>query len=204
MKKARHMANDTADIQKTVEEVQQELDALVKTHERLNTAHNKLKDDHRELKASTTDATALQSQLEKLTNDKSKILREKDELQTAFDAHKKEVQVKEMKTQLTAALGEASARNPSTALKLIDLTTLKFDEDGQVQAASLAAAIEAIKVSDPELFKDGSEAVAPKTPSIKPAIDRITQSAYEVEVAAAVKKGSQKELEEVIAKYQRV
>lgn len=194
------MANDTADTPtKTVEELSSELEAAVKNYEKLNTAHDKLKGDFKELKASSIDATSLQQQLEKLTNDKSKLLREKEELQVAFDTFKDAAKLKDTKEALLLALKDTI--NPNTALKLIDQSSLQFDAEGKVVPDSLTAAVASLKESDPELFRAPGTESPVRTPSIKPAVDKVTNSAYETEVAAAVKKGSQKELEEVYAKY---
>lgn len=51
-----------------------------------------------------------------------------------------------------AALAEAKAVKPATAVKTLDVSTVKLDKDGNVDEAALKAAIEALKKSDPYLF----------------------------------------------------
>jgi DNA repair exonuclease SbcCD ATPase subunit len=202
-------SEQTGDGQKTVEELQKELTDSVKNYEKLNTAHEKLKADLTSMKATSSDANELQKQIEKHVTDKSKLLREKEELARSFDDYKKDSQKKEMRSALTTALDEAGARNSSTALKLIDLETIKFDDKGQVLIDSLTQAIDALKTSDPVLFKEEGEAdpkalSSPAVPSIKDAVNKVSKTAYETEMAAAVEAGDQKKLEAVFEKYYRV
>jgi len=184
---------------KTAEELQTELDALTKTHTNLSTAHEKLKQDHRDLKATHSDAAELTKQIERLHSEKAKLLKENGELQVAFDDYRSKVQEKDLKVSVLTALSEVSG-SPETCLKLLDLSTIKLNEQGEPTEESLTAAIDALKTTDPILFGETTKA-APKTPPIKAAIEKQTQSAYETELAAAVKAGSWQQYDEVMAKY---
>lgn len=198
---------------KSAEELQKLLNDANSKYENLQTAHDKLKEDLKTLKATSSDAAELQKQIEKHVTDKSKLMREKDELQNSFDGYKKDIQKQAMKQHLTTALEEAGARNASTAMKLIDLEAIKFDDSGNVVQQSVADAVLAIKTSDPVLFKEEGEVdpkstasgsttgTSPPTPAVKAAVDRVTKSAYETEMAAAVKSGKQENVEAVAQKY---
>lgn len=201
---------------KSVEELQKELDALKTSYEKLDTAHNKLKDDHRDLKATSSDATDLQKQLDKALTDKSKLIKEKDELAGTFETFKKELQKKDLKLHVSTALEAAGAKNSSTAMKLLDLDAIKFDENGDVVPESVAEVINAVQTSDPILFwQEGenrpdpksvttpaaSTVTTPTAPSVKPAVQVVTKSAYETEMAEAVKSGKQENVDAVAQKY---
>lgn len=195
---------DTADAPtKTVEELQEELQAEVKKYERLTTAHEKLKADLQNLKAAQADVASIQAQLEKAIGEKSKLLREKADLEKSLEDVKKEGQLKDARSALSTALDAAGVERKAlqTALKLANLTDLKF-ENGEVSTDSLTTVVEALKESDPILFTEG-EKTSPSSPPVRHAVEKVTQSAYETEIAAAVKKGDQKELEAVYAKYHR-
>ena len=157
------VSEQTGDGQNTVEELQKEVNEWKTKYENLDRIHGKLKDDHRDLKATSGDAANLQQQVDRAVADKSKLMREKDELQQAFDGYKQEVQKKELKQHLTTALEAAGAKNASTAMKLLDLDAVKFDEQGNVIQQSVADAINAIQTSDPVLFWQEGENTDPKS-----------------------------------------
>ena len=207
-------ANTGDDQTKSIEDLQAELSDLKDKLSREQSQVTKLRADLTEAKANSGNQASLQSQIDKLITEKSKLMKEKDDLSVAFDAHKKNVQVAAAKQHLTTALEEAGARNAATAMKLIDMSAVAFDENGQVVLTSIAEVVNAVKTSDPVLFKDEGEAApnvaaTPKSaptivgqpPAVKHAADRLTKSGYEVELAAAEATGRQENIDAVFDKY---
>lgn len=200
------MTNATAvdEQNKTVEELQTERDEAMENYAKLTKAHNKLKEDLTNMKAGIADAGSLQKQIENLTTDKTKLMREKDELKSEFDYFKSDIKQKETKQLVTSALEEAGVKSTATALKLLDMEAIKFDESGAVIPESLQGAIEALKTEHEIIFSSEKDVTTkPSAPAVKHAVDTVTKSAYEAEMAAAVKSGSMQQLEEVFAKYQK-
>ena len=198
------MASEQGDnLTKSVTELQKELDAAVQRYEKLNTAHEKLKDDHRELKNTSSDAAELQKQIQNHIKDKTKMLNDTEKLQADFDAYKKDATKKDLKLAAQTALTDLVKPGAlATALKLISLDGIELDEKGAVKADSLTAAVDALKLSDGVLFKGEGDSSGLTTPAVKRAADKVTSSAYETEIAAAVAAGDQKLLDAVVAKYQ--
>ena len=205
------VSEQPGDSGKTVEELQKEVKDLTTKYENLDKAHTTLKDDHRNLKATSSDAAELQKQIEKHVTDKSKLMREKDELQTSYDGYKKNVQGKDLKQHVTTALDAAGAgkRSP-TALKLVDMAAIKFDDTGNVIQESVTEAIKAVQTSDPWLFEgdvvpngmnSSSTTSTSQAPPVKGAVNRVTKSAYETEMDEAVRSGNAAKVEEVAQKY---
>jgi len=188
---------------KTVEELEAERDDFKTKYENLTRAHTKLQTDLRELKTKLSEADELHKQISKHVDEKNKLQAEKNKALEDLESFKKEVRTKETKQLLTKQLEEAGAKAPATALKLLDLDAIKFNDKGEADVESITAAIEALKESDSILFGEPAEAKpsTPATPKVKHAVDKITKSAYEAEMEAAVKAGNQKQLEEVFAKY---
>lgn len=206
-------ANTGDDQTKSVEELQAELNEWKSKYENTDRSNVKLRADLTEAKANSGAAKSLQDQIDKLVTEKSRLMQEKNELQTAFEGHKKEVQMATAKQHLTTALEEAGARSVPTAMKLIDMNAITFDENGQVNLTSIADVVNAVKTSDSVLFKEQAEVPngqttpnsAPTTvgqpPAVKHAADRLTKSGYETELATAMKTGRQENIDAVFAKY---
>lgn len=188
---------------KTIEELEAERAAAVENYEKLNRAHNKLKDDFRDLKTKVSEGDELHKQIAKHVDEKNRIQSEKNKALEELDNFKKEVRHKETKQLLTTKLEEAGVRAPATALRLLDMDAIKFDDKGEVVLDTITAAIESLKETDSILFAEPADTKpsTPATPKVKPAVDIVTKSAFEAEMAAAVKSGSQQQLEEVFAKY---
>lgn len=206
-------ANTGDDQTKSIDDLQSELNQAKSMYENADKANVKLRADLAEAKANSGNQASLQSQIDKLVTEKSKLMREKDDLQSGFETFKKDVQVNTAKQHLTTALEEAGARNTSTAMKLIDMSAVTFDENGQVVLTSIAEAVNAIKTSDPVLFKEQGEVpnvvttqnsgptIVGQPPAVKHAADRLTKSGYETELAKAEATGKQSEIDAVFAKY---
>lgn len=180
---------------KTAAELEEERDAMALKYENLTRAHEKLKGDLKEFKTNMTDVSTLKQEIEALVAEKTKIAGD-------FDSFKSEIKQKETKQLLTSKLEEAGVKSTTTALKLLDMDAIQFDEAGAVIEDSVSAAIAALKAEHEIIFAGTEATPKPKAPAVKHAVDTVTKSAYETEMAAAVKSGSQKQLEEVFAKYQ--
>lgn len=201
-----------ADVNNPGDDQAKSIDDLTKQLEALQVKHEKLNTDYRDLKAASADTATLQKQLDKAVGEKSKLMAEKEELQTQFTAFKEDLSKKELDQTLTTALEAAGARNPSTVKKFLDPALVKRDENGNVDHASLAEAINAIKVSDGYMFKDEGD-VPPKVemtstpttggqlPRVKHAADKLTNSGYQTELEAAALTGRQENIDAVIAKH---
>lgn len=173
----------------------------------------KAEGDLNEAQTSLTSFGDLQDKLNRAVTDKSKALREKEQAETSLKEYKGEVLKKEVSTHLTTALEEAGARSTSTVMKLIDLNSLNVvDEHGVVALDKIAEAVNAVKTSDPVLFKEEGEADLKKSttsesttsgrlPQVKHAADRLTQSGFETALAAAVKTGKQSEIDSVVSQF---
>lgn len=176
---------------KNVEGLTKELAAMTTKYNNLEAAHTTTKEDLRVAKASTADIIKLQKELDKSIAEKSALMVKIGEADDALKAFKSDVTKDKVKSVLSTALDEAGARNSSTAMKLLDMSSEGLvDENGIVVPAKIAELIGALKTSDPVLFREDGESgvlpkVVPKSPTVKHAEDRITKSAYETEMAAA-------------------
>lgn len=99
--------------------------------------------------------------LKKAKADLDKIREEsKTEQEKAVDAARKEGEAsgrtasdaRVVRAEAKAALATANAKNPDSAVKLLNLDGIKVGEDGEVDAEALKAKIEALKESDDYLF----------------------------------------------------
>lgn len=205
------------DQNKSIEDLIKERNEWKSKYENTNDANKKLREDLAEAKAASGDAINLQKQIDRLITEKSKLMNEKNEIQSAFDGYKKEVQMNSAKQHLTTALEEAGARSTSTVMKLIDLSAITFDENGQVDVTSIANIVNSVKTSDPVLFKEPGElrpkseqtpssgsTIAGQLPAVKHAADRLTKTGFQTELDAAVASGKQENIEAVMAKYHTV
>lgn len=199
--------NSGADQSKNTDDLQAEIESL-------KAKLTKTEGDLNEAKANLTSFADIQDRLNRAVTEKSKVLREKDEAEQALKSYKADVLKKDVSTHLTTALEEAGVRSVSTALKFIDLDNLNVvDENGVVALDKIAEAVNAVKTSDPVLFKDEGEVADPKKstasapttggplPPVKRAADRMTQSGFDTALAAAVKTGKQSEVDAVVAQY---
>lgn len=167
-----------------------------------------IKTELRKLKADQT-ATDIQAQLDELLLEKSKLadqLKSEQEARTQLEGSIKEGK---LNSALSTALEAAGARSTSTVLKLIDKSSIQFDESGNVITDSVVAAITAIQESDPILFgeiTDPKSSTDGKIPTGSPfsnvdakrAGEGTTKTAYLTELAAAK---TQQEIQAVAVKY---
>jgi hypothetical protein len=65
--------------------------------------------------------------------------------------------------ELKAALAQAGCKDVEAALKLADLTAVKFTEAGDVDAASVAATLASFKKASPYLFPEAAPEQKPKS-----------------------------------------
>lgn len=100
---------------------------------------------------------------------------------------------------LDAALKEAKAKSASTVKKLIDRTAISVEDDA-VDAASIAAQIEALKISDPVLFIQERQADPAANP-VKRAGEGDPIGGYEKELRACK---TPQQINAVLAKYGKV
>jgi len=193
----------TVDDQQNIKQIIQDRDAALLNYEKLQRAHNTLKDDLKELKTSSASVADLEKQINEHIAEKANLLQTSSQLQAQLDAIKTETQKKEKRQALSNVLNEqVRASAITTALKLIDLNAIELDENGEAKTETILAAVDALKVSDPVLFKD-SEPERGSTPPVKHAVDRLTKSAYEAEIADAIKRGDARLLEDIVAKYKK-
>lgn len=193
----------TVDNQENIKQILLDRDTALLNYEKLQKAHNTLKEDLKELKANSANVSELQKQIEAQQAEKASLLQASNTLKAQFETFKQGVQQKEKRTAVSNVLNQhvKSSAIP-TALKLIDLNGIELDDKGEAKTETITAAVEALKLSDPFLFMD-VESNKGTTPQVKHAIDRVTQSSYEAEIAAAVKKKDPDLLEEIIAKYRK-
>ena len=206
--------DQTDGAQQSADDSTKTLSELQASYDKLQAAHNKLKEDHTNLKSTVGDVASLQKQIDGHIKDKSKLIKEQEELQETFSVFKKDIQSKEVKQHLTTALEAAGARNSATAMKLVDMNAIKFDENGQVVQTSVADAVNAVKTSDSTLFREEGEApkgttstpttAGPALPVVAHAVTNVTKSAYEVEMAAAVASKDPKRVDAVFEAHRRV
>lgn len=138
------------------------------TPEQLQTYAAKLQKD---LGMTRTEAarhrTALQEAQGKLTEAERAKVSDQEKLEADLQAAQSTVQERETRIQelesqvedltkgasLREALGQAGAINPQTAFKVGTWKDVKVQEDGTVEPESFKAAIQALKASDPYLFR---------------------------------------------------
>lgn len=167
-----------------------------------------IKSELRKLKADKT-ASDSQTQLDELLLEKSKLADQLKSEQEARTQLEKSIKDSKLSSALTTALDAAGARSASTVLKLIDKSSIQFDDNGEVVTDSVVAAIIAIQESDPILFgeitdpkllTDGkTQNTSPfSNVDVKRAGEGSTKSAYLTELAAAK---TQKEIQAVGQKY---
>lgn len=90
-------------------------------------------------------------------------------------------------------LKEAGARSVETVMKLVDKTSVEFDEAGNVKVDSVKSIVDGIKKSDPILFGTPVE-----TPPVKRVTEGPVEGSFEKEVAAAK---TPEQLKAIMAKY---
>jgi chaperonin cofactor prefoldin len=150
---------------------------------------DKLRVKLRNLEKTAGEAQTLKAQYETL-------LVERSTLETQFNDFKSAVRQKEVDSHVSTALDAAGAKNASTVRKLLDLGAIKFGDDGQVVQESVAEMINAVKTTDPYLFKEveedpkkgtSSSTTVGQPPDIKRAADSLKASSFELDLAAARK-----------------
>lgn len=133
----------------------------------------------------------------------AKLLEEQGKFKELFETErqKREALEQSIKTErvdaaLRSALTAAQARVPDTVMKLIDKGQVQFDENGNVLADSVTAAVEALKKADPVLFGAPNAGIPPAAR----ATEGNVQDAFAKEVASAK---NLNELQAIYAKYNK-
>jgi chaperonin cofactor prefoldin len=143
----------------------------------------------RNLEKTAGEAKTLKSQYDTL-------LVERSTLETQFNEYKSTVRQQQIDTHVATALDAAGAKSVATVRKLIDLGQIKFGDDGQIVQTSVAEMINAVKTTDPYLFKEveedpkkgiSSPTTTAQPPDIKRAADSLKLSSFELDLAAARK-----------------
>jgi hypothetical protein len=197
-------SENTVDDQQNIKQIIQERDMALTNYEKLQKAHNTLKDDLKELKTAGTNVSELEKQINEHLSEKANLLQASNALQAQFETFKREMQQKEKRQAISVALTDQVKTSAiTTAMKLIDLNSIEINEKGEAKTETIQAAVDALKASDPVLFKDSDSENFRVTPPVRHAVDRLTKSAYEAEIADAIKKADAKLLEEVVAKYSK-
>lgn len=158
------------------------------------------------------EVSSLQEQLSKLQKDLEKLTKKNSELEESRDKAKENLRTFKMDQALTGSLAEAGVVSSATALKLIDKSLIKFDDNGAIVSATVAAAVEALKTSDPILFKSVEQSttetsvVSTSTEKKNPPVKRAGEgndevTSYQRELRAAK---TTKELNAVLKKYGKI
>lgn len=194
-------APDQTKTGEVVDDKAKELEGLKAEVLKLVSERDNFKSRLREAESVAQSAKQIQASLDEALAEKARIANE-------FTGFKETITKKEVDRHLTTALEAAGAKSISTVKKLLDTSKIEF-EDGQIKEDTVAAAINALKETDPVLFgevsddqkKDQSGTTTDKlpAPSIKvPAAGVNTHSAYETEMKAAK---TQQDVEKIMRKY---
>lgn len=162
---------------------------------------DKAKQKLRKLEESASAAEELQKKLDELAT-------KYEATTTELTSFKENIKNQTVTQTLTTALEAVGAKSVSTVMKLVDKSLLQFDEQGQLNADSVVAAIEEVRNSDPILFgdptdpKDAATTAQTGKPNLDPGVRRAgeasTEGAFEKEIKAAK---TQREIENVLRKY---
>lgn len=184
------------------------LDDKAKELESLKAEVLKLVSERDNFKSRLREAESVAQSAKQIQADLDSALAEKARIANEFNGFKETITQKEIDQHLTTALEAAGAKSISTVKKLLDKSMIQL-EDGQIKQDTVAAAINALKESDPVLFGDpagdskkelpgGSTEKLP-APQIKvPAAGVNTHSAYETEMKTAK---TQADVEKIMRKY---
>ena len=194
-------AENKSEVTQTAEQILEENKALKASFQEAITTRDKAKQRARELEVTAGSAAELQKKLDEIT-------KQFETTNTEYSTLKENIKQQAVNSTLTTALEAAGAKAVTTVMKLIDKTKLQFDEQGQINADSVVAAIEEVRNSDPILFgnptdpKDAATDVQigshTSNPDVRRAGNASTDGAFEKELAAAM---SHKAIEAVMRKY---
>lgn len=133
----------------------------------------------------------------------AKLLEEQGKFKELFETERQKrealeqgIKSERVDSALRSALTAAQARVPDTVMKLIDKTQVQFDDNGNVLAESVTAAVEALKKADPVLFGTPNAGIPPAAR----ATEGNVQDAFAKEVASAK---NLTELQAIYAKYNK-
>lgn len=178
----------------------------VKLQEQLNAAiaeRDTLKTQMRDLTSAAKGAKDLQKQYDELLTKHSKLTED-------FEGFRGTVKQKAIDSHVQTALDASGAHNASRVKAMLDMSKVEIEDDGAIDPESLAAAITALKTSDPYLFKeqtgnaDQSSGITTEKqlPGVKPAVGDKTGDAFKTALEAAKKaKDPFKAIEDVMTKY---
>src|ERR1051325_2576140 len=136
--------------EKSLEDLKAELAEAVTKYENLNRAHTTLKADLKEYKAKLETVDELQKQVDAVNA-------EKETLASEFETYKSGVKQEKTKQLLNDKLTEAGVKSLPTAMKLIDMSAIKFGDDGEVDVGSIEGAINALKTEHEIIFSAVTE-----------------------------------------------
>jgi hypothetical protein len=143
------------------------------------------------------------SALEAAIADSAKYQQRFSDTVSELDKLKSTVRSKVLSESIEKALIQQGAVGIGTAAKLLDTTTIEFSDDVTVDTASLEAAVEKLKQSDPVLFgsRDDQSQVPKPTVEVKRAAEVDPVGGYEKEIRAAK---TQKDIINVMKKYGKI
>lgn len=181
----------------TVEKLQEQLNAAIAERDTLKT-------QHRDFKTASKNVSEVQKQYEEL-------LTKHSALETEYTTFKTSQVQKTTDAHLQTALEASGAHNAMRVKAMLDLSALKIADDGTPDQPAVAAAIKALKTSDPYLFKpEGDEGNVESSGSttkslpvqVKRAADTQSTDAYKLALAEARKaKDPYKAIEDVIKRF---
>ncbi len=171
-----------------------------------------LKQKLRQLEVSQKETPNFKSSLDEALLEKSKLAEALNLEKEKFTKLETSLRESKLNTALSTALDAAGAKSASTVLKLIDKSSIQFDEDGEVITDTVVAAIQEVQKSDSFLFgeitdpKSSTSGTEPPGKTFlgidaKRASEGNTQTAFQTELAAAIATKNQNAVLAVAKKY---
>lgn len=181
----------------TIESLQAELDKAIADRDTLKTRV-------RDLETTSKGATELQKAYDELLTKHSTLAEE-------FTGYKTEVKRSKTTQHLQTALEASGAHNAQRVLAMLDVSKLKIADDGTPDSKALADELNALKTSDPYLFKEvkdsgneqsSGDSTKKLLPDPKGAVQTKTADAYKEALDQARKaKDPYKAIQEVMIKF---
>jgi Phage minor structural protein GP20 len=190
------MSTETTENTESITELQAKLDQVIAERDTMKTKV-------RDLEAASKGAGDLQKTYDELLDKHSKLTEE-------FGTYKSTIKQEKTNTHLQTALEASGAHNPARVLSMLDLSKLKIADDGTPDSKALADELNALKTSDPYLFKEvqaGNEessgaSTKKQLPDPKGAAQIKTADAYREALEVAKKaKDPFKAIQEVMQKF---
>lgn len=179
--------------------LQEQLNAVIAERDTLKT-------QHRDLKNASKNVSELQKQYDAL-------MAKHSTLEEEYTGFKTSLKQKATDSFIETALNAAGAHNAQRVKAMLDMSSLKIADDGTPDQAAVAAAIKALKTSDPYMFKpEGGDDVGndqnsggtsnKSLPGIQRAAEGQKADAFTLALANAKKaKDPYKAIEEVLKQF---